>query len=71
MIDPDHPLVAAARSAARQVLGRELPLGTMPAVTDGTNWSEGGIRAIPAFGPGLLSLAHRPNEYVEVLRGDG
>jgi acetylornithine deacetylase/succinyl-diaminopimelate desuccinylase-like protein len=65
-IDPQHPLVAAARSAARQVLGREVPLGTMPAVTDGTNWSEAGIPSVPAFGPGLLPLAHRPNEYVEV-----
>jgi len=63
-IDPAHPLVAAAAEAARAVLGREVPLGTMPAFTDGTNWSEAGIPSIPAFGPGLLPLAHRPNEYV-------
>jgi acetylornithine deacetylase/succinyl-diaminopimelate desuccinylase-like protein len=65
-IDSGHPLVAAAADAARAVLGREVPPGVMPAFTDGTNWSEAGIPAIPAFGPGLLPLAHRPNEYVTV-----
>ena len=65
-IDPGHPLVAAAEEAALAVLGRPLPRGTMPAFTDGTTWSEAGIPCIPAFGPGLLSLAHRPNEYVTV-----
>jgi acetylornithine deacetylase len=65
-IDPDHPLVAAAESAGRSVLGRIVPRGTMPAFTDATIWSEAGIPSIPAFGPGLLSLAHRPNEYVGV-----
>ena len=38
----------------------------MPASTDGAHWSQGGIAAIPALGPGLLPLAHRPNEYVNV-----
>jgi acetylornithine deacetylase/succinyl-diaminopimelate desuccinylase-like protein len=38
----------------------------MPAFTDATNWSEAGMPSIPAFGPGLLTLAHRPNEYVAV-----
>jgi acetylornithine deacetylase/succinyl-diaminopimelate desuccinylase-like protein len=65
-IDAAHPLVAVAADAARTVLGREVPCGVMPAFTDGTNWSEAGIPAIPAFGPGLLPLAHRPNEYVTV-----
>ena len=65
-IDPAHELVDAARRAARTVLGREVPTGLMPGFTDGTNWSEGGTSAIPAFGPGLLPLAHQPNEYVTV-----
>lgn len=65
-IAPDHPLVAAAGRAARVVLGREVPHGVMPAFTDGTNWWEAGMPSIPAFGPGLLPLAHRPNEYVSV-----
>lgn len=65
-IDPTHPLVAAARSAAQDVLGREVPLGTMPAFTDGSHWHLAGMACIPAFGPGSLMVAHRPNEYVAV-----
>jgi acetylornithine deacetylase/succinyl-diaminopimelate desuccinylase-like protein len=65
-IDPVHPLVGAAEEAARAVLGRAPPRRIMPAFTDGTTWSEAGMPCIPAFGPGLLSLAHRPNEYVTV-----
>ena len=65
-VDPGHPLVTAAQSAARDVLGRDVPLGTMPAFTDGTHWHLAGSACIPAFGPGTLLLAHRPNEYVTV-----
>lgn len=65
-VDPAHPLVAAAQSAARDVLGRDVPLGTMPAFTDGTHWNLAGSACIPAFGPGSLLLAHRPDEYVAV-----
>jgi acetylornithine deacetylase len=65
-IDPGHPLVAAAQSSARDVLGRDVPLGTMPAFTDGTHWHLAGRVCIPAFGPGTLLVAHRPNESVAV-----
>ena len=65
-IDPTHPLVIATRSAARDALGRDVPLGTMPAFTDGTHWHLAGNACIPAFGPGTLLLAHRPNEFVAV-----
>jgi len=65
-VDPAHPLVTAARTAARDVLGRDVPLGTMPAFTDGTHWHLAGSACIPAFGPGTLLVAHRPNEYVAV-----
>jgi acetylornithine deacetylase/succinyl-diaminopimelate desuccinylase-like protein len=65
-IDEAHALVDAARQAAHSVLGREIPTAIMPASTDGAHWSQGGIAAIPALGPGLLPLAHRPNEYVNV-----
>lgn len=65
-IDPAHPLVVAAQSAASDVLGREVPLGTMPAFTDGSNWHLAGMECIPALGPGSLLAAHRPNEFVTV-----
>ena len=65
-IDPAHPLVAAAQSAARDVLGRDVPLGTMPAFTDGAVWNLAGSACIPAFGPGTLLVAHQPNESVVV-----
>lgn len=65
-IDPEHGLVQAARWASRKVFGKEMPPGLMPATTDGTFWSLAGVPCIPALGPGLLSVAHRPNERVPV-----
>ena len=65
-IDPGHPLVAATKSAAQDVLQREVSLKTMPAFTDGSYWSLAGAACIPAFGPGTLLVAHRPNENVAV-----
>jgi len=65
-INPAHPLVAAVQGAARDVLGRGVPAGTMPAFTDGTYWHLAGSACIPAFGPGTLLVAHRPNESVAV-----
>ncbi len=65
-IDPDHPLVAATSSAARDVLGRAVPSGTMPAFTDGSHWNHAGMACVPAFGPGSLLQAHQPNEFVPV-----
>jgi acetylornithine deacetylase/succinyl-diaminopimelate desuccinylase-like protein len=65
-IAPDHPLVVATSSAARDVLGRDVPLGTMPAFTDGSQWNHAGMACIPAFGPGSLLQAHQPNEFVPV-----
>jgi acetylornithine deacetylase/succinyl-diaminopimelate desuccinylase-like protein len=66
VIDLSHPLVDAACSAARDILGREVPPRTMPGATDGPHWVDAGMTCLPALGPGLLPLAHRPNEYVEV-----
>jgi acetylornithine deacetylase len=65
-MDPSHPLVTAARSAARDVLGRDVPVGTMPAFTDASHWLPACSACIPAFGPGTLLVAHRPNEFVSV-----
>ena len=36
----------------------------MPAGTDSTHLNAAGIPALPAFGPGSLAVAHRPNESI-------
>ncbi|MGQ9585386.1 MAG: M20 family metallopeptidase [Anaerolineae bacterium] len=64
-ISPQHPLVQAGLRAAERVLGFRPPLRGFPGATDaGTFQHEAGIPAIPAFGPGLLPLAHGPDEYI-------
>ncbi len=65
-ISPEAPVVQAVRKAARTVLGHEPPMAAYPATTDGTYFAQAGIPTIPAFGPGLLPLAHGANEYVHL-----
>lgn len=63
-IPTGHPLVAAASSAAADVLGVAPPLSVFPGTCDAP-WFEGaGIPTIPSFGPGVLTCAHGPNERV-------
>lgn len=61
----DEPFVGILQKASERVLGRRPPPGGFPAFTD-AYWfhSYAGIPSIPAFGPGLLPLAHGANEYV-------
>jgi acetylornithine deacetylase len=65
-VDRGHPFVSALHDASEQVLGRRLPFGAFPAYTDGHQFARRGIPTVPAFGPGLLTLAHGPNEWVSV-----
>ncbi|KPK13616.1 MAG: hypothetical protein AMJ56_01345 [Anaerolineae bacterium SG8_19] len=65
-VPADAPVVRAAQAAAGQVLGTVPPLRALPAVTDGAHFAAVGIDTIPAFGPGLLPLAHSANEYIDV-----
>jgi len=62
----DHPLVASTRAAAREVLGEEPPLSVFPGTTDAPWYSAAGIPTLPSFGPGMLTSAHGPNEYVSI-----
>jgi acetylornithine deacetylase len=64
-IPADAAVVDAALKAAEAVLERRIPLGSFPGGTDATIFARAGIPTIPAFGPGLLPLAHSPNEYIE------
>lgn len=68
-ISPDEPVVTALRSATRDVLGVEPRLDAFPGATDAPYFQLGaGIPTVAAVGPGLLPLAHGPNEH---LAADG
>jgi succinyl-diaminopimelate desuccinylase len=63
----DEPFVQQLKSAAEQVLGREVRFGGFPAYCDAYWFHKvAGIPTVAGFGPGLLPLAHGPNEYVSV-----
>jgi len=65
---PDDPMVRAVQGAAIDVLGEAPPLAAFPGASDA--WPFHGIGGIPtlaAFGPGMLPLAHGPNEWVSLL----
>jgi len=63
----DHPMTRAVQAAAERILGAAPPLAAFHGATDA--WALQGIGGIPtlaAFGPGMLPLAHGPNEWVSV-----
>ncbi len=66
-LNPAEPVVEAAQAACRAVLGRSLPIQAYPGGTDATYFmGVAGIPTIASLGPGLLSVAHGPNESVPV-----
>ena len=61
-------MVRAVELAATDVLGAPPPLAAFPGATDAWPFhGQGGIPTLAAFGPGLLPLAHGPNEWVSIL----
>lgn len=58
----DQRLLDAAKFAWRNVLGCEPILAVMAGGTDSSHANAVGIPALPAFGPGSLGVAHKPNE---------
>jgi succinyl-diaminopimelate desuccinylase len=67
MTEPDRPVVRAAVAAVRRVLGREAALICSPGTYDQKHIDRiGHLRDCIAYGPGILDLAHQPDEYVEI-----
>ena len=66
-VSENLPLVRALADASREVLGFCPPSGIYPAATDAPKFQIGaGIPTVPAFGAGMISVAHGPNEWVGV-----
>ena len=61
------PLVACLTGAIREVCGREASLVASPGSYDHKHVARiAGVEQCVAYGPGLLELAHQPDEYCDV-----
>ncbi|MDQ0464597.1 succinyl-diaminopimelate desuccinylase [Caulobacter ginsengisoli] len=67
MTEPDRPVVTQTARAVQQVLGRPAALVCSPGTYDQKHVDRiGKLRDCIAYGPGILDLAHQPDEYVEI-----
>jgi succinyl-diaminopimelate desuccinylase len=67
MTDPAAPVPSAVAAAIRQVLGREAEIVASPGTYDQKHIVRiGKLEDCVAYGPGILDLAHQPDEYVEI-----
>jgi succinyl-diaminopimelate desuccinylase len=65
MADRDGPVARSTAAAIRQVLGREPEFICSPGSYDQKHIDRiGKLRECIAYGPGILDLAHQPDEYV-------
>lgn len=67
LTEPDMPVPKAVASAIRSVLGREAAFVCSPGTYDQKHIARiGHLHDCVAYGPGILDLAHQPDEYVEI-----
>lgn len=65
MADRSGPVVQATLAAVREVLGREAEIVCSPGTYDQKHIDRiGRLRDCIAYGPGILDLAHQPDEFV-------
>jgi succinyl-diaminopimelate desuccinylase len=63
----DAPVVTATRDAIRRVLGKEPDFIASPGTYDQKHiYRTGKLDQCIAYGPGILDLAHQPDEYVDI-----
>lgn len=67
MTAPESQLVKTMSDAVKQTIGREPPLIASPGTYDQKHFARiAGIEQCIAYGPGILKLAHQPDEYCEI-----
>ena len=57
------PLVSVTARAISEVLGREAAIVASPGTYDHKHVARGGVPHCVAYGPGILELAHQPDEW--------
>jgi len=66
-INVDHAIIDASLKAAENVTGQKPRLIGVPFSTDAIYLANQlHISTVPSFGPGLISLAHKENEYINI-----
>jgi acetylornithine deacetylase len=65
-IDPDHPLVTTVAAAAEKVTGKRPALTARPYGCDMALWTRVGGAATLVYGPGDLTAAHAPDEWISL-----
>lgn len=66
-IKPDNPLVSSCIKATEEIIGIKPNLIGVPFSTDGCYFGNKlKMEVVPSFGPGFISLAHGPDEYVNI-----
>jgi succinyl-diaminopimelate desuccinylase len=67
MTEPDRPVVRLTCEAVEQVLGKPAEICCSPGTYDQKHIDRiGKLRDCIAYGPGILDLAHQPDEYVVI-----
>ena len=67
MTDRDGPVARSTAAAIRRVLGRQPEFVCSPGTYDQKHIDRiGKLRDCIAYGPGILDLAHQPDEYVVI-----
>jgi succinyl-diaminopimelate desuccinylase len=63
----DSPLVTSLQRSIAEVLGRDAPLVASPGTYDQKHFARiAGVEHCVAYGPGVLELAHQPDEWCSV-----
>ena len=67
MADRDGPVASATAKAVRQILGRDAQIVCSPGTYDQKHVDRiGRLKDCIAYGPGVLDLAHQPDEWVGI-----
>ena len=65
MADPNGPVASTTAAAVRRILGRDAQIVCSPGTYDQKHIDRvGKLKDCVAYGPGILDLAHQPDEYV-------